>query len=504
MKVLLRKWHGRFDAVLSSGGSTARTNASPSIASLLPSIGFLCCALAIAVIAMLALPILLGHAVAGVASLPFAGMAVGQTLDESKKRLQALLGELKTAETELQAGGVKKERRDEINAKFEEAKGLQEEIDQAEKVFTFNGKMREVPEHILPKAKDSRTLTIGDDGSEVVGWQTIGSRFVNSEAFKNYIKGSMSKGTKSSVVQFEGLNELYVPITRKMIESKAVPTIGDGVVLSDRKPLVVQTTADIRTNLRDVINVSRTDSPLVTYLVEDTYTEAADVVAESAAKPEATMGYTEASAPVRTLAVHMPVTEQQLQDVPQMQNLIDNRLRYDLRRLEEKQMMWGSGTGQNLAGIIPLAGVTAISRTVTDTQNLDRIRIGITDVLVNGYEPNALVIHPYDWEAIVLLKDDTKNYLWTIVTDPQTGNSRVWGLAVVESVAAKSPSTTTRDFVVGDFLRGATLYDRQLATVDVGWIDDQFILNQRTVRAEERVAFAVHAPKAFKKYETAA
>jgi hypothetical protein len=46
-------------------------------------------------------------------------------------------------------------------------------------------------------------------------------------------------------------------------------------------------------------------------------------------------------------------------------------------------------------------------------------------------------------------------------------------------------------------VRGATLWDRQQATVAVGWKDDDFIKNLRTIRAELRAAFAVRRPKAF-------
>lgn len=428
------------------------------------------------------------------------------TLKEQKTALAALLTELKSAEKELEAG-VTQTRGEEIEAKFTEAETLQKEIDRAEKVFTFNGKSRELREDpIMPAGKDSKTAELGADGSKVVGYITLGAAYLNSPEYKNYIANGMPKGQNMAPVNYiKGLNEPHIAITEKMVEMKAVPTIGAGVVLADRKPIVVQTTADDRTVLRDVINVSQTNAPSVSYLVEDVYTQVADMVAESAAKPEATMGYTEATAPVRTLAVHMPVTEQQLQDVPQMQNLIDNRLRYDLRKLEEKQMLWGAGTGQNFTGILVHGSVPSITRSApSDTTNLDRVRIGVTDVLVAGYEPNALVVHPYDWEGMILLKATTKEYIWTIVTDPQTGNSRVWGLRVVESVAALKPGNTTRNMLVGDFVRGAILWDRQQATVAVGYIDDQFILNQRTIRAEERAAFGVVAPKAFAKYETAA
>jgi hypothetical protein len=56
---------------------------------------------------------------------------------------------------------------------------------------------------------------------------------------------------------------------------------------------------------------------------------------------------------------------------------------------------------------------------------------------------------------------------------------------------------------VGDFTR-ATLWSRSPASVEVGFQGDDFVRNKRTLLAEERLAFAVRAPKAFIQYETQA
>src|SRR4051812_18466220 len=103
MKVLLKKWHGRFDAVLQNSGGTVAGGGSRSIMSLLPGIGFMCCMLAIAVIAMLALPILAHHAVAHIATLPIAGFGIGETrnLAQKKTDLAKLYRELDDAQKEI-------------------------------------------------------------------------------------------------------------------------------------------------------------------------------------------------------------------------------------------------------------------------------------------------------------------------------------------------------------------------------------------------------------------
>jgi hypothetical protein len=58
--------------------------------------------------------------------------------------------------------------------------------------------------------------------------------------------------------------------------------------------------------------------------------------------------------------------------------------------------------------------------------------------------------------------------------------------------------------LVGDYQRGATLWDRERSSISVGFINDQFIRNQRTILAEARAAFGVRRPGAFRKHETQA
>lgn len=472
----------------------------------------MCCMLAVLVIGMLALPFLADHAVANIAALPLAGFAIGETVTRSLKEMRAdsakLYKELAEGEKEISEKGVDQTRGDELDAKATELIALQKEIDRAERIANLAAKGREIEDPALPanretKEQRGRGAGLGADGSPIVGHMTVGNMFVNSKSYREFIQRGAPKGQFSDPMEVKGLHEPLIAITEKMVESKAVATVGADVIQPDRVSDVVRVTEQDRLRLRDVLQVSQTTSNAVEYVVIQSVTRAAEPVAEAAAKPEATLEVTTATAPVRTLAVHMPITEQQLSDIPALRSMIDNELLYDLAKLEEEQVMWGSGAGQNLQGILTLAGVPAVTRTApAATQNIDRVKIAATDVMVAGYDPNALVIHPIDWEQIVLLKGTDDRYIWALVE--LNNRPRIWSMGVVETVAMKKPAATTRNFLVGDFIRGATLWDRERASVQVGWIDDQFILNMRTIRAEERLAFGIKRPLAFEKYETAA
>ena len=212
-------------------------------------------------------------------------------------------------------------------------------------------------------------------------------------------------------------------------------------------------------------------------------------------KPESAMAMGSATAPVRTLAHWIPVTEQQLADIPQLQNTIDVEMRWGLQMVEEQQLTWGDGLGQNLLGIFNTPGVVA-SRTVAQDTILDMARRAITDVALASLQPNAVLMHPIDWETAQLTKATDGAYIWAVVTNDN--GSRLWGTRVIETMAMQAPGGVERRMLVGDFLRGATLWDRQQASTQIGWKNDDFIRNLRTLRTEERLAFGVKRPAAFR------
>jgi HK97 family phage major capsid protein len=293
------------------------------------------------------------------------------------------------------------------------------------------------------------------------------------------------------------------------MESKAVPTIGTGVVEPERLARMPQVTPDDRLTFSDVINTGRTGAGSVSYVREEAFSDTAAETAHGSQKPEQTLEYTEQTATVATIAGWIPVHNQQLEDWPQLRSLIDGRLRYSVQRRRDYQLVWGNGTAPNLQGIMDVSGTQDIEANGRydsgDHTLIDVARMGITDVLVAGYQPNFLSIHPYDWEAIVLEKGTDNRYVWAVVTDEN--GSRIWGLRVVESVAMQERAgvaTERRVMIVGDGQMGAQILDRQQLTVMVGLINDQLIRNMRTILAEERLAFPIYAPAAFAHFETQA
>ncbi|MGH8953155.1 MAG: phage major capsid protein [Acidimicrobiia bacterium] len=416
----------------------------------------------------------------------------------------------------------------------DEAYDLQIAIEELERDAILGGHKKwedTVPPGGVPIPED-KSNSNGDNGDglrpEVAAYLSPGQAFIESKGFQDFSGAGFPKGASAHHTFQSGLfgRDMLIPLDRKLwserqkaLETKALPTLGSGVIDPQRVAELIKSFEFDRLVVRDLVTVGTTTSNVVEFVrmtsaQPTTATTVSDALTGGSTKPESTIAFDVATAPVRTLAVWMPVTEQQLADFGQIRMMIDQFLRFDIMRLEEYQSIWGDGTGTDLLGIMDTPNVTQFTRNLSGSIGagstvtiLDKIRGAMSDVQVLNYEPNGVIVHPFDFEQLVLQKGSDDHYLRQVFPT-EDGQMRVFSLRIVVTNAAESYrdglGTHQRVAIIGDFRRGATLWDRMQASVEVGFIDKQFIQNTRTIRAEERVAFAVWRPRAFKWIETVA
>ena len=430
-------------------------------------------------------------------------------MDPKVKKYRELLAEIKRLQDEHKGKPMPVEIGDKIDALATEAEGVQKELDREARTRALEEKGRTIIDPNLPDDHQPETKDKGPE-QKVAGAMRLGDFVVAQKSMQEFIRRGKPKEFRLAQVKsfFGGRGQRFNPIVlltpEQVKEFKAVPTIAGDVIDPQLIPDLVRVTEHDTLRLRDVLDVSRTTSNAVKYTRITSYTRAAATVAPGADKPEAALSIDAITEPVRKVAVHLPVQDEQLEDLPALAGIINGELLYDVAKHEEELIMYGDGIGENFEGIIPNPDVLTMRSEVGDTL-IDIARRGITDVRRAGYDPNAIVVDPLDWENIVLQKGTDDRYVWVVVTED--GVSRLWGVPVIETVAMEDfagNETEARNMLVGDFRRGATLWDRQDASISVGWIDKQFIQNLRTILAEERLAFGVKRPGAFRKYETQA
>jgi HK97 family phage major capsid protein len=243
--------------------------------------------------------------------------------------------------------------------------------------------------------------------------------------------------------------------------------------------------------IRDHVLPGQTSSSSIEYVKETGYTNNAAPVAETTAKPYSDLTFDMTSAPVRTIAHLFKASRQILDDAPALRSYIDGRARYGLRFAEENQLLNGSGTGQNIHGLVPQATAFSPAFTLPGATGIDRLRLAILQVVLAEYPATAFVLNPIDWTKIELTKDAGGNY---IIGNPQGSlTPTLWNLPVVSTQAMAAG-----EFLTGAFSFAAQIFDRLdievlLSSENV----DDFEKNMFTIRAEERLAFAVYRPESF-------
>lgn len=212
-------------------------------------------------------------------------------------------------------------------------------------------------------------------------------------------------------------------------------------------------------------------------------------------KPQSALTFAGQQSTVRTIAHWIAAHRNTLADEPQLRNVIDTELLYGLQLREDAQILSGAGTSEDLLGIFNTTNVQTQPQG-SDT-NADAIRKAITKVALAEYEATGVVIHPSNWEAIELERvngTSPQQYVNAIVSNVADGAApRLWRLPIVVTQAIIEDTA-----LVGAFGIGATLYDREEASIRISEHHDSFFVqNAVAILAEQRLALTVQRPEAF-------
>ena len=242
--------------------------------------------------------------------------------------------------------------------------------------------------------------------------------------------------------------------------------------------------------LIDILPTSRTGNAQVTYMEETTRVHGAAEVAEGGDYGESEFVFTEKSSPVRKIGDSLPVTDEQLEDVPFMGSYINGRLSFGCRQRLDGQALVGDGLGSNLRGIKNVVGIQVQPRGADPVP--DVFYKMMTKIRLNGRAvPTHHVMHPLDWEGIRLLR--TVDGIYIFGAPSEAGPDRLWGLPVAQNSADAQGTGYT-----GSFQQAwISLVERRGVDVQIGYVNDQFKKGQRTVRADLRTALVVFRPPAF-------
>lgn len=309
----------------------------------------------------------------------------------------------------------------------------------------------------------------------------VGAAFIKSEQFQQMAEGRANTARlelKTAIINATGQNQPLVAADR----------LGG-----------INTTPNRDLTIRDLIPTSSTNSNLIEFVRENTFTNSAGPqiggspeAFENVTKPESAITFTLVNEAVQTLAHWIPASKQVLSDSAGLQAFISGRLMYGLKLYEENQLLNGTGSNGQLNGLVTQATAYTVQSPQL-TNELDIIREMIKQAHVANYRPDGIILNPQDWYDIDVRKVGSSDDRYVVGNPRAMSTPTLWGLPVVVTNAISSGTC-----LLGSFGLGAEIKDREQAMVEVSRENsDNFVKNMVTVLAEERIALCVYRTEAF-------
>lgn len=315
---------------------------------------------------------------------------------------------------------------------------------------------------------------------------------------KNWVSDMVTqiKGTEGFAEQVKsnrGINFNIPSFSTKSIVNGAEDYNSTNVVGPDYQPGVIFD-PDRATHVREFLPAGTTSSDTVRYIKENAYTDGSEIKITGSAAGTTEFDLIAEDAPVRTIASHVRVTSEMLEDVDGLTSYLSTRLPKKIRVKEDNVLLYGEGSNlPSFTGLTEDASAYSDALADTNVNRFDVLTSAVAQVRDDEYMANAIMVHPDDYFNLLLIKDADGMYLMPDQFRFGAEQPRIAGVPLIANTAI-----TTGDFLVGDFSMGAQLFDRQQSSIRFYEQDqDNAIRNVVTVVASERLALAIYRPTAF-------
>lgn len=285
----------------------------------------------------------------------------------------------------------------------------------------------------------------------------------------------------------------------------------------------------------DIFNIIRTVQSSVKYMQETTFdnnateiggvnNEATDQTSTTAATGyyvESQLDVNEQTENIYKIGTHIPVTQEQLDDVGFVRAYLNRRLPFMVRQTLDGRLLAGpagagnltglmnrsitklasSGTGARgfLEGTTPTADVQLTGANFT--KPLNAILRAQAEVMYAAYGmASHCILHPNMW--VIMATQESASGGYYLGNPANAFTPRIWGMPVVQAqtgvtdVASKS-GTPRYGALVGDFNNWTDLVVRKDMEVQMGVINIDFLKDILRIKASVRVGLLLYRPQAF-------
>jgi len=337
------------------------------------------------------------------------GKENGKAIREAvKTEVEAAVNGLMKAdefEKKLEAAGIKKDAIDKLT------KAVETQGEEMRKIFTPKGERKSFDELIDEKSEE--------------------------------IKAIATSGKRNSV-------KLTIPVNKTEVTRASVTSSTQAQRLTDIAQIPYLGTK--LAGLFRHVTVSPNSNGVLRYVDQTTRTNSAAATAESGAKPESAIAWTERTLLLEKIADSIPVTKEAFADVDFIRGEIMRLLEVNLALIIDDELYDGSGVTPRLKGVYTSAGTfnyasytgpTALYANLFDLAQV--MATQISSGKQSKYSANTIVVHPTDYLRMQLVKDSNGVPILPLFG----GGSAYSGMSIVVS-----NQVTANTMLVGDFRYG--------------------------------------------------
>jgi HK97 family phage major capsid protein len=333
--------------------------------------------------------------------------------------------------------------------------------------------------------------------------KSLGEEFTDSGAYKAAVDAYKSSGRLPSNFSTGAVG---LSMKGTLLEGAG----GGGGAVASTVPQVVPGIVDKlfqKLTFADLILQGQASTSSFRYVVEGTATSGAAGVAEGGTKPESTLGLTTTDEPIKKIATLLPISEEMLEDAPAIQSYINGRLILFVKIEEERQLIRGTSGGNEVQGLLTSRSVPVYAGGTAAGNRAVQLFKAMNGLRGSAFlEPDWIVMHPTDYEAVRLLTDTAGQFFGggpfmgpygngsnLAASGQVTGaTDSLWGKPVYVTAATGAGTA-----VVGT-RESAQVWRRGGMSVEASNShSNYFQLNLIAIRAEERLGLAVYRPTGF-------
>jgi HK97 family phage major capsid protein len=334
--------------------------------------------------------------------------------------------------------------------------------------------------------------------------KSLGEQFTDSQAYKSAVNqyreagGRFQQGFSTGAIALEAKGTLMEgagggggPL------AAPVPQVIPGVVEKLFQPLT----------FADLLLSGQASTNSLRYVVEGTATSGAAGVAEGGSKPQSTLGLTTTDEPIKKIATSLKISDEMLEDAPAVQSYINGRLTLFVRIEEERQLIRGTSGGNEVQGLLTSRSVPVYAGGTAAGNRAVQLFKAMNGLRGSAFlEPEWIVMHPTDWEAVRLLTDTAGQFYGGGPLQGQYGNAGMVGASGqingAQDYIWNKPTYVTGIVGAGTAIVGtrssAQVWRKGGMSVEAtNSNEDDFLKNLLAIRAEERLGLAVYRPTGF-------